>query len=1082
MYKRIFNKLLIGLVIIFVLFITFTASTNSFAQTLSEEKVYCEATLEDEFADNRVLVVLDKSSSYSKNVYDESTFSKYNCTDVTELTYMSTSELRTNNSDAAINTSNYNKVLCLELANNSKSNVLNVIKDLIQREDVIYAGPDYKIAISSTIPNDSLLESQWAVDSIELSKAWDYTQGTHDILVGVMDTGIDGSHPDLSDSIVNNLCRDFTSGTEVIQTNPIDPNGHGTHVAGIIGGIGNNNKGVAGVNWNVGLVSLRVLDENGRGYSSYVANAINFAIKNKIPILNLSAGWIEVDKEYDFALEKVIDDYNGLLICASGNENSNNDGYYPLLPASIDLPNIISVGSHDPDNKKSSFSSYGKKSVDLFAPGEDILSTYPIHYCNQRSHIFNDGTRLCEISQDRYIDFLQIMNDNGYTFDELEEHLGDYWYKEDGSTVVPEDFTSSKHHQNGYHKMSGTSMAAPYVTGVAALLLSIDENLTTVQLKEAIFDSVTIPNNNGTNPLNNLCFTNGILNAYDAVKYVLKKYCNIAYSLSNYSSIVDTNKVVTSNTSCFNELNGFYKLNVTYAKNYEFIFTSTSGIDITLYNEDLNEISYDDLDSTNNRVHFIKNLNIGTYYLRTKYINEDSTGTINTKIISRNTAYLKLGENDILINSYNGIKDYNYINQYNAGFFKFTLVGEKADGSTIIYPSNALKVYKDSSRTQILQKFDLEGYDNTASLKQNENNMYVYLPREGYFYLDVNFNTTGLEKLRLVITLEIPEDLNLFNLVENTNETIDAISEIKKGDYFKKICLQQTGKFIVTFNYSGTQDRNILVLLAKENYDATINEYLLDTRIIALINKENAIHTNTLILEDGTYYIGYFNKIDISRVTVSFERLVTNSGSEVLVPDPDQWTLAGSQINIIESNVKIYDRSYRQNYITVGFTRLIYPNYNYGTSPSRLDYDWYSSDSTIATVTNYGTVLGKKAGVVKIMAVLKSDPSKVYVKEFVIRKNFGSGTVEIHNTYMVKYNKDTVNGKFHFNMEKVNCPYPWLQDYTWILNSKCHNESFSASMDYWGYITINGTGCFTLTGIYNVSSRYKVIVHFVVEQ
>ena len=193
MYKRIFNKLLIVLVIIFVLFITFTASTNSFAQTLSEEKVYCEATLEDEFADNRVLVVLDKSSSYSKNVYDESTFSKYNCTDVTELTYMSTSELRTNNSDAAINTSNYNKVLCLELANNSKSNVLNVIKDLIQREDVIYAGPDYKMAISSTIPNDSLLENQWAVDSIELSKAWDYTQGTHDILVGVMDTGIDGT-------------------------------------------------------------------------------------------------------------------------------------------------------------------------------------------------------------------------------------------------------------------------------------------------------------------------------------------------------------------------------------------------------------------------------------------------------------------------------------------------------------------------------------------------------------------------------------------------------------------------------------------------------------------------------------------------------------------------------------------------------------------------------------------------------------------------------------------------------------------------------------------------------------------------
>ena len=650
MYKRIFNKLLIGLVIIFVLFITFTASTNSFAQTLSEEKVYCEATLEDEFADNRVLVVLDKSSSYSKNVYDESAFSKYNCTDVTELTYMSTSELRTNNSDAAINTSNYNKVLCLELANNSKSNVLNVIKDLIQREDVIYAGPDYKIAISSTIPNDSLLESQWAVDSIELSKAWDYTQGTHDILVGVMDTGIDGSHPDLSDSIVNNLCRDFTSGTEVIQTNPIDPNGHGTHVAGIIGGIGNNNKGVAGVNWNVGLVSLRVLDENGRGYSSYVANAINFAIKNKIPILNLSAGWIEVDEEYDFALEKVIDDYNGLLICASGNENSNNDGYYPLLPASIDLPNIISVGSHDPDNKKSSFSSYGKKSVDLFAPGNEIYSTLP---------------------------------------------------------------------NNSYGFKLGTSMATPYVTGVAALLLSMNENLTNIQLKEAILNSVDIPNVNGVNPLKNLCVTNGKLNAHNAVKYVLKNYMNSnTYTLGNYSSPMDMDKVVTTNALHFNELNGFYKLNVTYEKNYEFISSSTSEIDVTLYDDDFNKISYTDLESRNDCVHFVKKLRIGMYYLRTKYINEENTGTINTKIVSRNTTYLGIGKNDLLINTYNNISEYVYVNNQGEGFYKFYF----NTNINMSYAEGTLKIYSDENRTSLLNKYGSTEIEEAAMTYNGEKN------------------------------------------------------------------------------------------------------------------------------------------------------------------------------------------------------------------------------------------------------------------------------------------------------------------------------------------------------------------------
>ena len=116
------------------------------------------------------------------------------------------------------------------------------------------------------------------------------------------------------------------------------------------------------------------------------------------------------------------------------------------------------------------------------------------------------------------------------------------------------------------------------------------------------------------------------------------------------------------------------------------------------------------------------------------------------------------------------------------------------------------------------------------------------------------------------------------------------------------------------------------------------------------------------------------------------------------------------------------------------------------------------------------------------MAVLKSDPSKVYVKEFTIINDTGTGIVEIHNTYTVKYSKDVVNGKFHFDIEKINCPYPWLQDYTWSLNNNCHGNSIGASMDTWGDITINGTGCFTLTGTYNVNSRYRVIIHFVIEQ
>ncbi len=554
---------------------------------------------------------------------------------------------------------------------------------------------------------------------------------------------------------------------------------------------------------------------------------------------------------------------------------------------------------------------------------------------------------------------------------------------------------------------------------------------------------------------------------------------NNTYTLTNYSSTINNSLIVDLNTKKI-DLYKMYELDIKHTKYYEFKINTNDALDVRLYDEHMQLMNVLDLSNDLNNVHYIEQLyNTKTYYLRVAYANEDSTGTINTKIISRNTAYLGIGENDILLNSYNGFRNYNYINQNNPGFYKFTLVGEKKNNSTIIYPSSALKIYGDANKTQLLQRLDLDEYDNSASIKQNENDMYVYLPWRGYFYLDVNFNAADLKSLKLVITEVTSKSLNLFDLAEDANESINVINETKKGDYFKELNLKQTGKFTLTFNYSGIQNDNIFVVLTKQNYNATTAEYLLDTKFIILLNKDNPIYTYTMSLEDGKYYIGYFNKTDTSRITATFERLVTQSGSEVLVTDPDQGTLCGSQINIIEMNHS--NKSYRENYITVGFTRLIYPDYNYGISPSRLDYNWYSSNTSIATVTNYGTVLGKSLGTVKIMAVLKSDPSRVYVKEFTIIEDISYNTVEVHSTYTVKYSRDVVNGKFHFDMEKINCPYPWLQDYTWSLNNNCHNDSFSASMDHWGDITINGTGCFTLTGTYNVNRKYKVIIHFVIE-
>ena len=114
------------------------------------------------------------------------------------------------------------------------------------------------------------------------------------------------------------------------------------------------------------------------------------------------------------------------------------------------------------------------------------------------------------------------------------------------------------------------------------------------------------------------------------------------------------------------------------------------------------------------------------------------------------------------------------------------------------------------------------------------------------------------------------------------------------------------------------------------------------------------------------------------------------------------------------------------------------------------------------------------------ITVLKSDPSKVFIKEFTIINDTGSDPLVVNSTYKVKYSELT-NGKFHFNLEKTNCPYPWLQYYNWSLDTTCHNSGIIASMDDWGEITVDGPGCFTLTGAYCLNSRVTVVVHVVVE-
>ncbi len=284
--------------------------------------------------------------------------------------------------------------------------VAEAIKTYTTNPEVEYAEPNY-IVKAYRLPNDARFNDLWGLHNtgqnvngttgtagadIDATDAWDISAGSPSVIVAVLDTGVDYNHPDLKDNIWRNSgetsCTDGIDndkngyiddciGWNFLESNndPADDNGHGSHIAGIIGAVGNNALGVAGVSWSVKIMSLKVLDNNGEGDIATIIEAISYAAAKNAGIINMSFG----STGFSQSLYDTIGKYpNMLFVAAAGNEGANND--QPSVadyPASFGLPNIISVAATDQNDNFTSFSNYGVKSVDVAAPGTDILSTIP---------------------------------------------------------------------------------------------------------------------------------------------------------------------------------------------------------------------------------------------------------------------------------------------------------------------------------------------------------------------------------------------------------------------------------------------------------------------------------------------------------------------------------------------------------------------------------------------------------------------------------------------------------------------------------------------------------------------------------
>ncbi|MBF4509981.1 MAG: S8 family serine peptidase, partial [Aeromicrobium sp.] len=279
---------------------------------------------------------------------------------------------------------------------------------------VLYAQPNYIKRIAA-MPDDPGFSYLWGLHNtgqtggtadadIDAPEAWDITTGSEDVIIAVIDTGVDYNHPDLVDNMWTNPGEipgngidddgngyiDDVYGWNAAYGNgdPMDDQGHGTHCAGTIGAVGDNGIGVTGVNWNVSIMALKMLDASGSGSTTDALECFEYMDTMGAHLSSNSwGGWYAFDQaEYDAiaAIDK-------LFVFAAGNEGKNIDnswpggdmgnGYVPpntswyFHPAAYDLPNILSVGATDHNDARANFSNYGATRVDVFAPGSNILST-----------------------------------------------------------------------------------------------------------------------------------------------------------------------------------------------------------------------------------------------------------------------------------------------------------------------------------------------------------------------------------------------------------------------------------------------------------------------------------------------------------------------------------------------------------------------------------------------------------------------------------------------------------------------------------------------------------------------------------
>jgi len=459
---------------------------NLFAGEETTTRTAHAISTEDDFSPNEILVVLKHRNSRVNAPVRTSWFAGMGVQEVRDLSVMQ------NIDDGVWGMTieeyeilyAFRQILLLTLDQDCQQNVINVISQLEELEFVYSAAPNYIMELPSTftssnLPNtqdftgNPLLEYPWGLQNIRAQEAWyHFGVGSSNVNVAVIDSGIDASHGAFYINNENNIvCRDSRDFL-VSRNRPREDNiGHGTHVAGIIGAVRENDRGNRGIARNVTLVSYRITSTGvfaAHWLDSTLIEAINYAHDNRIPIINISLGF---PNPRAVSSNFILPAFPGLAVLAAGNDGADidNDSRF-FLPNDINLPNMITVAN-----------------ITYNSSGDIVLCG---HQFGEHSHCIPGATGCTPSS-----------------FGAISVHIA-----APGCNVYST-------FRSGYDHVSGTSMAAPHVAGVAALLMGNFPDASPAQVRRAILNSAV-----RTTSLVGRVSTNGRLDALEAHDYM---YYNI---------------------------------------------------------------------------------------------------------------------------------------------------------------------------------------------------------------------------------------------------------------------------------------------------------------------------------------------------------------------------------------------------------------------------------------------------------------------------------------------------------------------------------------------------------------------------